>query len=101
MNYTPFQLGSGTKSLPDELYAYWGCHGYRYATVVEVPPQIKAAMVRPYSQPKHETQNYFPMGDRNFQVESKTSNADVKTHEWIWVQPLSEQKSTYRSVLIG
>ncbi|MGD8111853.1 hypothetical protein [Vibrio sp. TRT 17S01] len=35
------------------------------------------------------------------QVQSTVSKADTKTHEWIWVQPLSEQKSNYRSVLIG
>nr|WP_275667128.1 DUF2931 family protein [Vibrio brasiliensis] len=48
VNFTPDQLGSGLRSLPDELYVYWGSHGYRYATVVEVTPQIKAAMVKPY-----------------------------------------------------
>ncbi|PMM06378.1 hypothetical protein BCT63_06550 [Vibrio kanaloae] len=59
VNYTPFQLGSGIKSLPDELYIYWGSHGYRYATVVEVTAQIKAAMVKPYPHPKNETRNCY------------------------------------------
>ncbi|MCG9752490.1 DUF2931 family protein [Vibrio brasiliensis] len=45
--------------MPDELYVYWGSHGYRYATVVEVTEQIKAAMVKPYSQPRYETQNCY------------------------------------------
>ncbi|WP_418113604.1 hypothetical protein RJD40_14145 [Vibrio scophthalmi] len=37
----------------------------------------------------------------NYQVDGKVNKADIKTHEWIWVESLSEQKSTYRSVLIG
>ncbi|MGY5613648.1 DUF2931 family protein [Vibrio brasiliensis] len=48
VNFTRGQLGSGIKSLPDELYLYWGSHGFRYATVVKVTAQIKAAIVKPY-----------------------------------------------------
>lgn len=48
INFTSRQIGTGIKSLPDELYIYWGSHGFRYATVVKVTAQIKAAMVTPY-----------------------------------------------------
>ncbi|MGY5613172.1 DUF2931 family protein [Vibrio brasiliensis] len=48
VNFTSRQLGTGIKSLPDELYLYWGSHGFRYATVVKITAQIKAAMVTPY-----------------------------------------------------
>ena len=48
VNFTPDQIGSGLKSLPDELYIYWGLNGFRYATVVKVTAQIKAAMITPY-----------------------------------------------------
>ncbi|MGD8121941.1 DUF2931 family protein [Vibrio sp. TRT 2004] len=48
VNFTSRQIGTGIKSLPDELYLYWGSHGFRYATVVKVTAQIKAAMVTPY-----------------------------------------------------
>ncbi|WP_171052186.1 DUF2931 family protein [Vibrio sp. Hep-1b-8] len=48
VNFTSRQIGTGIKSLPDELYLYWGSHGFRYATVVKVTAQIKAAIVKPY-----------------------------------------------------
>ncbi len=48
LNYTPSQIGLGTKTLPDELYIYWRNNSTNYATVVEVTPQIKAAMTKPY-----------------------------------------------------
>lgn len=59
VNFTPDQLGSGIKSVPDELYIYWGIHGYRYATVVDVTPQIKAAMLKQYKQPLFENKNCY------------------------------------------
>ena len=48
VNFIPDQVGSGIKTLPDEIYLYWGSHGFRYATVVKVTAQIKAAMFKPY-----------------------------------------------------
>ncbi|MEF1286052.1 DUF2931 family protein, partial [Vibrio sp. M250220] len=48
INFTSRQIGTGIKSLPDELYIYWGLNGFRYATVVKITAQIKAAMVTPY-----------------------------------------------------
>ncbi len=49
LNFTPNQLGIGKKSLPDQLYVYWRNTLTNYATVVDVTPQIKAAMVKPYT----------------------------------------------------
>ncbi|WP_223159533.1 DUF2931 family protein [Vibrio sp. Y2-5] len=51
INFTPNQLGKGQKSLPDELYVYWISrnNSTTYTTVVDVTPQIKAAMVKEYT----------------------------------------------------
>ncbi|WP_185067094.1 DUF2931 family protein [Vibrio ponticus] len=53
INYTPSQLGLGTKTLPEELYIYWRVSNskIKYATVVEVSNEIKAAMTRAYPHP--------------------------------------------------
>lgn len=53
INYTPSQLGLGTKTLPDEIYIYWEVtNSYiKYATLVEVTDEIKAAMTRAYPHP--------------------------------------------------
>lgn len=63
INFTPNQLGLGKKSLPDELYVYWQPLSslINYTTVVEVTPQIKAAMVKPYPHPswRFEGQNCY------------------------------------------
>lgn len=59
VNFIPDQLGSGIKSLPDELYIYWGLNGFRYATVVKVTAQIKAAMTKPYPHIRLDNQNCY------------------------------------------
>ncbi len=53
LNFTPSQVGLGTKTLPDELYVYWWVKNSetQYATVVDVTPQIKAAITKPYPHP--------------------------------------------------
>ena len=50
INFTPNQLGLGTKSLPDKLYIYWQVRNslVEYATVVSITPQIKSAMTKKY-----------------------------------------------------
>jgi hypothetical protein len=61
INFTPNQLGKGKKSLPDTLYVYWwSSNNYvQYTTVVDVTPQIKAAMVKPYPHPWLEGQHCY------------------------------------------
>ncbi|NIY94451.1 DUF2931 family protein, partial [Vibrio diazotrophicus] len=61
INFTPNQLGKGQKSLPDELYVYWISrnNSTTYTTVVNVTPQIKAAMVKPYPHPWLEGRNCY------------------------------------------
>ncbi|NIY83018.1 DUF2931 family protein [Vibrio hepatarius] len=51
INFTPNQLGLGFKTLPEQLYVYWRNNGTDYATVVDVTPQIKAAITKPYPHP--------------------------------------------------
>ncbi|WP_185067092.1 DUF2931 family protein [Vibrio ponticus] len=53
INFVPKQVGSGTKTLPDELYIYWWVINSRinYATVVRVTDEIKSAVTRPYPHP--------------------------------------------------
>lgn len=52
-NFIPNQVGTGKKTLPDELYIYWNSDFTHtsYATVVKVTPQIKSAMVKAYPHP--------------------------------------------------
>jgi hypothetical protein len=63
INFTPNQLGLGTKTLPDELYIYWWVSNSEteYATVVEVTDEIKAAMTKAYPHPswRFEGQNCY------------------------------------------
>ncbi len=59
LNFTPNQLGKGKKSLPDQLYVYWRNNSTDYTTVVDVTPQIKAAMVKPYPHPWLEGQHCY------------------------------------------
>ncbi|NIY94561.1 DUF2931 family protein [Vibrio diazotrophicus] len=51
INFTPNQLGKGKKSLPDSIYMTWQLWRSEiiYTTVVDVTPQIKAAMVKEYT----------------------------------------------------
>ncbi|PNH91012.1 hypothetical protein C1M56_01815 [Vibrio diazotrophicus] len=50
INFTPNQLGLGTKSLPDNLYIYWQVRNslVEYVTVVSITTQIKSAMTKKY-----------------------------------------------------
>ncbi len=50
-NFTPKQIGFGIKTLPEELYMIWYSlyDTTKYATVIPVTPEIKAAMLKPYT----------------------------------------------------
>lgn len=60
-NFTPNQIGLGRKSIPERLYMVWysAFDTTEYATAINITPQIKAAILKPYPHTWLEGQNCY------------------------------------------
>jgi len=60
-NFAPSQIGLGTNVLPDQIYMIWNSlyDDTEYTTVIDITPQIKTAMTKPYPHLWLEGQNCY------------------------------------------